>query len=91
MGTKSLSPLGTVVGIVCAGEGQKSTELRQPLSGLHSIEFSQTEARYSLSLVNLYVFRRLRYIPWFFFFFFWLLFGMIWKYNLVVFSVLDYL
>lgn len=70
MGTKSLSPLGTVVGIVCAGEGQKSTELRQPLSGLHSIEFSQTEARYSLSLVNLYVFRRLRYIPWFFFFFF---------------------
>lgn len=64
MGTKSLSPLGTVVGIVCAGEGQKSTGLRQPLSGLRSIEFSQTEARYSLSL---YVFRPLRYIPWFFF------------------------
>lgn len=69
MGTKSLSPLGTVVGIVCVGEGQKSTEIRQPLSGRHSIEFSQTEARYSLSLVslvNLYVFRRLRYILWVF-------------------------
>ena len=66
MGTKSLSPLGTVVGIVCVGEGQTSTEIRQPLSGRHSIEFSQTEARYSLSLVNLYVFRRLRYILWVF-------------------------
>lgn len=66
MGTKSLSPLGTVVGRVCAGEGQKSPEIRQPLSGQHSVEFSQTEAHYSLSLVNLSVFRRLRYTLGFF-------------------------
>lgn len=47
VGTKSSSPLGTAVGIVCAWESHESTEIRQPLSGQPSVEFSQTEAHYS--------------------------------------------